>query len=179
MRTLRTLSAVLAVVALSACTAAKPGWTYAPAPSPTPLPSVVPSGSAPPPSASPTATCRWRPRAASVSAPASAVSFEAALPASAPAGGGIVLELEAEDIAFNTATLAAPADQRFQIDFKNNDPGIPHNVEVKDASGASPLKGDIITGVAEMVYDVPALAAGQYTFLCIVHPTMTGTLTAG
>ena len=34
----------------------------------------------------------------------------------------------------------------------------------------SPFKGDIITGVAEMVYDVPALAAGQYTFLCTVHP---------
>ncbi len=170
MRTLRTLSAVLAVVALSACTAAKPGWTYAPAPSPTPLPSVVPSGSAPPPSAS---------ASASASAPASP-SASASAPASASAGAGIVLELEAEDIAFNTATLAAPAGQPFQIDFKNNDPGIPHNVEVKDASGAGPFKGDIITGVAETVYDVPALAAGQYTFLCIVHPTtMTGTLTAG
>ena len=169
MRTLRNLSAVLAVVALSACTAAKPGWTYAPAPSPTPLPSVVPSGSAPPPSAS---------GSASASAPASP-SASASASASTSAGGGIVLELEAEDIAFNTATLTAPADQRFQIDFKNNDPGIPHNVEVKDASGASPLKGDIITGVAEMVYDVPALAAGQYTFMCTVHPTMTGTLTAG
>jgi plastocyanin len=90
-----------------------------------------------------------------------------------------VLELEAENIQFNTAALTAPADQPFQIDFKNNDPGIPHNVEVKDASGATPLKGDIITGVAEMTYNVPALAAGQYTFLCTVHPTMTGTLTAG
>jgi plastocyanin len=164
MRTLRTLSAVLAVVALSACTAAEPGWTYAPAPSPTPIPSVLPSGSAPPASAP-------------ASAPAS--SSGSAPPASASPGAGTVLELEAENIAFNTAALTAPADQRFQIDFKNNDPGIPHNVEVKDASGSSPLKGDIITGVAETVYDVPALAAGQYTFLCTVHPTMTGTLTAG
>jgi plastocyanin len=164
MRTLRTLSAVLALVALSACTAAEPGWTYAPAPSPTPIPSVLPSGSAPPGSAPASA-----PASPSGSAP----------PASASAGAGTVLELEAENIAFNTAALTAPADQRFQIDFKNNDPGIPHNVEVKDASGSSPLKGDIITGVAETVYDVPALAAGQYTFLCTVHPTMTGTLTAG
>ena len=168
MRTLRTLSALLAVVALSACTAAEPGWTYAPAPSPTPIPSVLPSGSAPPASA---------PASASASAPASPSG--SAPPASASAGAGTVLELEAENIAFNTAALTAPADQRFQIDFKNNDPGIPHNVEVKDASGSSPLKGDIITGVAETVYDVPALAAGQYTFLCTVHPTMTGTLTAG
>ena len=169
MPTLRTLSAVLAVVALSACTAAKPGWTYAPAPSPTPIPSVVPSGSAPAPSAS---------ASAPASAPASP-SASASASVSASAGAGTALELEAQDIKFDTAALTAPADQPFQIDFKNNDPGIPHNVEVKDAGGASPFKGDIITGIAEMVYDVPALAAGQYTFLCTVHPTMTGTLTAG
>ena len=29
-----------------------------------------------------------------------------------------------------------------------------------------------------MVYDVPALPAGQYSFVCTVHPNMTGTLTA-
>ena len=28
-----------------------------------------------------------------------------------------------------------------------------------------------------MTYSVPALAAGTYTFICIVHPNMTGTLT--
>ena len=28
-----------------------------------------------------------------------------------------------------------------------------------------------------VTYNVPALAAGTYTFICIVHPNMTGTLT--
>jgi plastocyanin len=28
-----------------------------------------------------------------------------------------------------------------------------------------------------VTYDVPALPAGTYTFICIVHPNMTGTLT--
>ena len=40
------------------------------------------------------------------------------------------------------------------------------------------VRGDIITGVAEADYNVPALAAGDYTFVCSVHPNMTGTLTA-
>ena len=46
MRILTSLSVVLAMFLLTACTAAKPGWTYAPAPSPTPIPSIAPSGSA-------------------------------------------------------------------------------------------------------------------------------------
>lgn len=167
MRTLRTLSAVMAViavVALSACTAAKPGWTYAPAPSPTPIASVVPSGSAPPASASASV-----PPSASASAGASA---------SASAGAGTVVEIEAENIAFTTAAVTAPAGQPFQIDFKNNDAGVLHNVEVKDAGGTPVFKGEIITGVAEAMYDVPALTAGTYPFVCVVHPNMTGTLTA-
>ena len=34
-------------------------------------------------------------------------------------------------------------------------------------------------GVATQTYDVPALAAGSYPFMCTVHPNMTGTLTVG
>ena len=39
------------------------------------------------------------------------------------------------------------------------------------------FKGEIFSGVATKVYDVPALDAGSYAFVCTVHPTMTGTLT--
>ena len=67
--------------------------------------------------------------------------------------------------------------QAFVLEFANNDPGIPHNVEIKNASGASMFKGQIITGPAKMSYQVPALAAGTYMFVCDVHPNMTGTLT--
>ena len=63
------------------------------------------------------------------------------------------------------------------IEFDNNDAGIPHNLEIQDASGASMFRGQIITGPAMAMYQVPALAAGTYTFVCDVHPNMTGTLT--
>ena len=40
------------------------------------------------------------------------------------------------------------------------------------------MQGEIITGVAEATYEVPALPAGTYPFICSVHPNMTGTITA-
>ena len=40
------------------------------------------------------------------------------------------------------------------------------------------FKGEIVTAT-KVTNDVPALAAGAYTFFCEVHPNMTGTLTAG
>ena len=43
--------------------------------------------------------------------------------------------------------------------------------------GAVKFTGATFNGVAKQDYQVPALAAGSYPFLCTVHPTMTGTLT--
>jgi plastocyanin len=161
MRSVRLLPAVVAALALSACSAPAPGWTYAPAPSATPIPSVSPSGSAP---ASPSGE-----PSPSGSAPVS--------PSASPGGEPVVIE--ALNIAFTTTEVTAPADQPFQIVFRNNDPDIPHNVEIKDQANASLFQGEVFNGVAERTYDVPALAAGTYPFLCTVHPNMTGTLTAG
>jgi plastocyanin len=166
MRTPRPLLALIAVVAVTACTSAKPGWTYAPAPSATPVPSVEASGSAAPPSGS--------------AAPPSGSAAPSGSAVASPAeGGGAVLELEAEGIAFKETELTAPAKQAFKIDFKNNDAGTPHNVAIhKDSpTGAEVFKGEIFPGVGERTYDVPALDAGTYAFACTVHPNMTGTLT--
>ena len=91
---------------------------------------------------------------------------------------GAVLHISAQNIAFDTNHLEAPAGQVFVLDFDNNDPGIPHNIEIKDANGTSLFKGQNITGPAKISYQVPALAAGSYMFVCDVHPNMTGILDA-
>jgi plastocyanin len=93
--------------------------------------------------------------------------------ASAPAGSG--LAVVAKDVAFNPTSLTTKADAEFTIDFDNQE-SAPHNIAIKDASGAVKFKGEIITS-SKVTYTVPALAAGSYAFWCEVHPNMTGTLT--
>ena len=149
--------AVLVAASAAACVTATPGWTYTPAPSLTPPPSVAPSGSG---AAS----------GSSGSAAPSAASGEAG-------GGGEAIAISALNIAFEQTTVTAPAGKAFQITFDNKDSGVPHNVAVHDSSGAEKFKGEIVTGPATKTYDVPALDAGTYTFVCSVHPNMTGTLT--
>jgi plastocyanin len=111
--------------------------------------------------------------AGATSAPATAAPSSAA--SGSPASGGSVLTISAKDITFSTTTLTASADTQFQIDFDNQD-SAPHNILIKDASGAQRFKGDIVTST-KVTYNVGALPAGAYTFLCEVHPNMTGTLT--
>jgi plastocyanin len=43
----------------------------------------------------------------------------------------------------------------------------------------SMFKGDIVTGPTVVEYQVPALPAGTYQFVCTVHPNMVGTLSVG
>ena len=150
-RSLLLLTIALSAV-LAACTSASaPGWTYAP---PTEPPAVTPA-----------------PSGEASASPSGAPSSEA------PAGD-VVKEI-AQGVAFVNKDLKAPADTPFKLEFDNQDAGIPHNIEIKDSSGASVYKGEIFNGVAVKTYEIPALAAGTYPFVCTVHPNMTGTLTVG
>jgi plastocyanin len=97
----------------------------------------------------------------------------AAAPSSA-AGDGIVLV--AKDLAFSPGSISAPADEAFQI-LLDNQESAPHNVAIKDASGAVLFKGEIVTAT-QVTNNIPPLAAGTYEFFCEVHPNMKGTLTA-
>ena len=167
MRHVRLFSlAVLSLAAFAACSSATPGWTYAPAPSVTPAPSGAASAGA---SGAPASGAPAPSAASGAPAPSST-------PAASSATGAVVIS--ASGIKYEQTTVSAPAGKPFQISFENKDAGTPHNVVIHqgDASGAVLFSGAVFTGVGTRVYDVPALAAGTYAFVCIVHPTMVGTL---
>ena len=73
----------------------------------------------------------------------------------------------------DTAFTARRADRRrrgpFTIHFKNDDASIPHNVEIKDASGAIVFKGDLFTGPGEIRLRGPA-AHRRHLHLCLHGP---------
>jgi plastocyanin len=176
MRSIRLLAAGLTILAVAACATSTPGWTYAPAPSATPIPSAGASASAGPSgSAAPSASAAPSSPASAAPSASAAASQSAPPSASAPTA---VVELAAQNIAFTPTELSVAADVAFQINFANNDAGVPHNVEIKDAGGVSIFKGDIFNGVETRTYAVEPLTAGTYQFVCSVHSNMTGTLTA-
>jgi len=141
--------AILTIVALAACTTAAPGWTYAPAPSATPPPSGAPSASA-----------------AASGGPA--------------ASGGAVVDISASGIKYEQDAVTVAAGKPFQIQFNNKDAGVPHNVTIHQGGPTGPelFTSQPFNGVATRAYNIPALDAGAYSFVCTVHPTMVGTLTA-
>lgn len=177
MRRLPALSLTLLVVlALAACSSgAAPGWTYAPAPSPSAGASGAASGQ---PSGAPSAAASAAPSVAASAAPSAAAS------AGASGGAGTTLTITAPvgaaTAGYQQTSLEAKANTPFTIHFDNQDSQAPHNVQLKGPSGDVPLGGDtaFFTGPGNRDYTVPALAAGEYEYMCQVHPTtMKGTLT--
>jgi len=94
-------------------------------------------------------------------------------------GGAVTLNESAVNLSFEVKDLTAPQNKPFDLVFENKDAGIPHNIDIKDAGGGDIFVGEIFPGVATRTYQVPALQQGNYTFVCTVHPNMTGTLVVG
>ena len=105
---------------------------------------------------------------------ASANPATPAAPAGSPSGDAV--SVVAKDVKFTTPAVSAPTGKPFTIAFDNQD-GAPHNIAISDAGGAKVFKGDIVSS-SKVSYQVPALAAGTYTFICEVHPDMKGTIAA-
>ncbi len=83
-------------------------------------------------------------------------------------------------VSFDTTTLIVPAGRPFELVFDNKQAGVPHNVRIDDSPAQTTIifNGERITGPDTITYDVPAITAGTYYFLCEVHPNMNGTLVA-
>ena len=94
---------------------------------------------------------------------------------SAPPDGAVIV---ANNMSFDRAEVDVPADRPFQLLFENRD-GAPHNVTVLGSAGGDPVfVGEVFSGSASRLYEVPAIAAGSYRFRCDVHPDMAGTMVA-
>jgi plastocyanin len=112
------------------------------------------------------------------SAPAGGGTAASAAPSAAPEAPAADVVITASGIQWVNTSVDAPAGSPFTLALDNQDNGVPHDVVITDANGTEVFKTEIITGPAVKVYDVPALPPGQYSFVCTVHPNMTGTVTA-
>ena len=93
-----------------------------------------------------------------------------------------IVELTALGIAFDATCVEVPAGEPFTIAFGNEDDGVPHNVAIypnPDDLGNFLFRGENVTGVDTIEYQVDPLDEGEYYFQCDVHPAMNGTWTAG
>jgi outer membrane protein assembly factor BamB/plastocyanin len=100
-----------------------------------------------------------------------------ATPAPTSAGNATMLNVTAEDFAFDTGTITVPAGAEVTILFSNQDQGIPHNIAVYDTAARTEqiFVGEFITGPAETTYTFTAPSEpGTYYFQCDAHPFMNG-----
>jgi hypothetical protein len=161
------LVAILAaVVAVGGCSApaAPAAATAVASPTISPVATIAPTPSAPPSSAP---------------SPSAAIIVKIVPIADAP-DSKIVIGLVAEGGRWDKYTLSAPAGKVWHIKVVSQEPIGHHHFVV--ASGKT-FDERIYTGKnllpkATVTYDIPALPAGSYLFICTVHPeTMTGMLT--
>ena len=89
----------------------------------------------------------------------------------------VVLDIVAQNTAFDPTCLVAPADEPFTINFDNQD-SILHNIAVlTDQDGDEIAATEPQVGPVKEPLDVEALDAGSYFFVCQVHPdVMRGSL---
>jgi plastocyanin len=101
-------------------------------------------------------------------------------PSGGPSGVPGALTIVAKDIAYSTLSLEVPANQPFTIVFDNQDPpGVVHDVDIRATDKTTVVQNqEVVNGGSSVTYSYDPLPAGEYVFICSIHPvpTMTGTL---
>ena len=95
-------------------------------------------------------------------------------PVASPPDGAVVIV--AKDLAWQPTAVTVTAGEPVTIVMDNQEDA-PHNLYVKDGTGADVFKGEIVSK-RQITYELPALTLGAYPFICEVHPDMKGTITA-
>lgn len=107
------------------------------------------------------------------------VEKENETPPPAPSGQPVI-DVVAQNIAFDKRDLQVPADAPFAIALTNEDT-VPHDIDIRTGPGGEVLQDeDPVPGGESGQYTYDPLAAGTYQFFCSVHPGvpgMEGTLT--
>lgn len=94
-----------------------------------------------------------------------------------PPGGecSATIEIKANNTQFDIDEFEVPADTAFCIAFENQE-NVPHNVSIYDG-GTNLFEGEFLNEPGSITYNVPALPAGDYSFVCDAHSSMTGDVT--
>ena len=147
---------------VAACAAeATPGWTFAPTPTPTIAASV------------------GRPRLPRPPAPRPRPARRRGTPSAAP-GGVVTLRITrpGHRLRHRHAWRSRPT-RPSRSSSPTTTPGSPTTWRsTRTPRPARGLEGRDLQRGGRRTYDVPALPAGTYGFVCTVHPNMIGTLTA-
>ena len=111
---------------------------------------------------------------------ADASSGPAAKPTATPLPDG-TFKVSAREFSFSPKALEVKAGEPFAIVFQNfDDPGVIHDVDIRKKNGKTVVVDQKTTDGGQTAdYQYPKLEAGEYVFICSVHPIpgMTGTLT--
>jgi len=86
------------------------------------------------------------------------------------------IEIKANNTQFDIGEFEVPAETAFCIAFENQE-DVPHNVSIYDG-GTNLFEGEFLNQAGSITYNVPALPAGEYSFICDAHPqAMSGDVT--
>ncbi|MFN2488599.1 MAG: plastocyanin/azurin family copper-binding protein [Actinomycetota bacterium] len=103
-------------------------------------------------------------------------------PAAASGGSDADATLVAQNVQFDTDSIALPA-QAEAVVFLDNQDGVEHNFslypdeQAADAQGDAIFQGDVVGGGDGTEYAFESPPRGEYVFQCDIHPSMRGTAT--